>query len=386
MALAFALRLGMGLLRGPDFVEQGYSFYADIAQTLVNGGGFCHAPGEDCAIRMPLYPLLVAPFVATGVEYPGLTIVQALIGAAAPALAFALAAQLFDRRVGLLTAFLVAVDPYAVVHDAAFQETVVLNVLVLLAVLLLSRAATSRSAKLAVGAGIVLSLAVLTTARIAPLAGLAVLWMALGDGLRNAGRHRLAIAVATPLVLLVGLWVGRNATVVGAPVLTTETGVSLWIAHNESTMEVYPHRSIDEVEEVAWPRLSQEARDRLEAETDPVRRDRAYAALAWSYVRDHPWRSPVDALSRVVQSFSGRLSPAHDWPVQLGFMAWALPLNVLGIIGLFRAMRVERTHLLGLLVFASVAVTAAVFWSHTSHQSYLQVFTILYASSLVKSA
>ena len=131
---------------------------------------------------MPLYPLLVAPFVASGL-IPGLVIFQALIGAAAPALAFALAAQLFDRRVGLLTAFLVAVDPYAVVHDAAFQETVVLNVLVLLAVLLLSRAAASRSAKLAVGAGMVLSLAVFTTARIAPLAGLAVLWIALGDGL-----------------------------------------------------------------------------------------------------------------------------------------------------------------------------------------------------------
>ena len=67
-------------------------------------------------------------------------------------------------------------------------------------------------------------------------------------------------------------------------------------------------------------------------------------------------------------------------------MALALPLNVLGIIGLFRAVRVDRTHLLGLLVFASVAVTAAVFWSHTSHQSYLQVFTILYASSLIQSA
>ena len=94
--------------------------------------------------------------------------------------------------------------------------------------------------------------------------------------------------MATPLVLLVGLWVGRNATVVGAAVLTTETGLSLWIAHNESTMEVYPHRSVDEVAEVAWPRLSQEWRDRIEAASDPVSRDRAYAALAWSYVRASP--------------------------------------------------------------------------------------------------
>ena len=206
-------------------------------------------------------------------EDPELVIVQALIGAAAPALAFALAAQLFDRRVGLLTAFLVAVDPYAVVHDAAFQETVVLNVLVLLAVLLLSRAAASRSAKLAVGAGVVLSLAVLTTARIAPLAGLAVLWMAFGDGLRNTGRYRLAIVVATPIVLLVGLWIGRNATVVGAPVLTTETGQSLWFAHNRSTMTIYPSRSIDEVREVEWPQLDPATRDHIEAAAgDPVDR------------------------------------------------------------------------------------------------------------------
>ena len=382
VGFAFLLRFAVALVRGPDFIEQGYSFYASIAHTFLSGGGFCDAPGDGCAIRMPLYPLLVAPFLAAGVEYPWLVLFQAAIGAAIPALLFATAVQLFDRRVGLLAALVAAVSPYAVVHDAAFQETVVLNALVLLAALLLIRATAARRLGLAVAAGVALSLAVLTTARIAPLVGLAILWTVFGEGLPDRSRRRLAVAVAAPVLVLVGLWVARNCVVVGAPVLTTESGLSLWIAHNESTMAIYPNRSIDQVEAAAWPDVEPAIRDRIEAAAgDPVRQDRAYAALAWSYVRDHPGRVAADALYRAAHSFSGLLSPGHDWPVQATYLAFALPLNVLAIIGLLRAIRADRTHLLMLLVFASVAITAAVFWAHTSHQSYLHPFTILYASS-----
>ena len=250
VGVAFLLRAAIVLFNGPDFVEQGYSFYASIATTFLNGGGLCDAPGDGCAVRMPVYPLLVAPFLAAGLDYPWLGLFQAAIGALIPALVFATAVQLFDRRVGLLAALLTAVSPYAVIHDGAFQETVVLNALVLLAVLLLIRSVAARNRRLGIAAGVALALAVLTTARIAPLVGLSVLWAAFGDGVPDRGRRRLAIAVVLPILLVVGLWVARNVVVVGAPVLTTETGLSLWIAHNEATMTIYPNRSVDAIEAV----------------------------------------------------------------------------------------------------------------------------------------
>ena len=64
-------------------------------------------------------------------------------------------------------------------------------------------------------------------------------------------------------------------------------------------MTIYPSRSIDEVREVEWPLLDPEMRDHIDAAAmDPVRQDRAYAALAWTYVREHPGRTVVDALNQ----------------------------------------------------------------------------------------
>ena len=184
--------------------------------------------------------------------------------------------------------------------------------------------------------------------------------------------------------MLVGLWIARNHALVGSPVLTTEAGLSLWIAHNDSMMTLYPNRSVDEVNQLAWQRLSPQLRDHLDAAaSDPVRLDRIFAGLAWSYIREHPLRAAADGAARAVHAFSGWLSPARQWPIQLSYAALFLPINVLALAGLWRAVKSDQRHAVMLPVFASVALTAGVFWMHTSHQSYLDVFRMIYASSIL---
>ena len=380
-AAAFSLRMVAGLLKGPEFVENGYGFYAEIAQTLWNGGGFCQAPGEECAVRMPIYPTLIAPFVSTGNAYPWLIVLQAMLGSGVVLAAALLGRLLFNRQVGLLAGAVAAVNPYAVVHGPSLQDTVVINFLSALAVVLLILSSRQHAVKLGVAAGVVLGLTVLTSARMLPFAVVALLWVAYN----RWGSRGAVAAVAAPAMLLVALWCARNAYVLGTPVLTTEAGLSLWLGNHGTMLGVYPTRSIDEVQDVAWASLNPEAQRRLEAlSSDPVGLDRAFGDLAIDSFRERPVEHGLAAAWKVGVSLGGWLSPARSWPVQLGYAAVYIPLNVLAVIGLWRARHGGSGHTLVLLVFAAFVVTTAVFWAHTSHRSYLHIFKIIYAASVVE--
>ena len=385
VALAFLLRLISGLVRGSGFVDDGYSFYAEIARTFWDGNGLCYAPNDGCAVRVPLYPVLVAPFIAAGVAYPWLIILKALVGALQPLIAYGLGSALFNRRVAFVAAIGAAINPYAVWHGPSFQDTVIFNALIASAVLLLIHARRRDDPATSLTAGLCLALAMLTTARLILFVPVALAWMMAarrGSGLR--ARVLQTACVALPVVLLVGGWVARNARVVGAPVLTTEFGLSLWLANHPVTLAFLPDRSIDLATPVAWALLTHsERRAVLELSDSAVAEDRYFARLAIDNVAHDPWRVAAGAFRKVVYSFNGWLSPARGWPLQLAYLAIFAPLNALGLVGLWQRRRAGPEHLLVLLLFVTFTVTTAIFWAHTSHRSFLHVFLIVYAASVV---
>ena len=58
-----------------------------------------------------------------------------------------------------------------------------------------------------------------------------------------------------------------------------------------------------------------------------------------------------------------------------------MPVHLLAAVGLWRVRRRWREHLVVGVVFLAFALTTAVFWAHTSHKSYLDVFLFVYASA-----
>ena len=385
VAVAFVLRLIAGLSRGPGFVGEGYSIYADLARTFWDGHGLCYAPGEGCTIRMPLYPVLAAPFLAAGTAYPWLMVLQAAIGATLPLIAFGIGRHLFTTRIAWIAAAGVALDPYAIVHGAGFQETVVFNALLAASVLLLFNAVRSRGAGTSAAAGLALALATLTTARMVLFLPVALAWLASRRG--NAPpRLRMArvVLASIPIVALLSGWMARNASVVGRPTLSTEFGLSLWLGSHEETRRRVPAESIDRVTTVAWNGLPDGHRRRLiELGDDPVEQDRFYASLAVSQIARRPGDTALSMAKKVALSFAGYLSPARPWPIQLAYAAMFLPLNVLALAGVWRVRHAGGGHLLVALLFASFAVTTALFWAHTSHKSFLHPFLFLYAASVI---
>jgi len=233
-------------------------------------------------------------------------------------------------------------------------------------------------------AGLGLALAVLTTARIALFVPLALLWVGLVGAPTLALRGRRVLLVALPVVLLVGGWIVRNWVVVGAPVLTTESGESFWGANNEWTFDYLPDRSIDLAVVKSYEALSPERQRALNGlEDHEVARDRLVAGWGWEYIHAHPALTLWRAGRKLWSAASGRLSPSEGRSrLELtGYSLVFLPVHLLAAIGLWRARRQGSEHLLVAFVLLGFAVTTATFWAHTSHKSYLDVFLFIYAAA-----
>jgi 4-amino-4-deoxy-L-arabinose transferase-like glycosyltransferase len=170
-ALAFILYLppAMAVVQlSPDAVE-----YVDVARRLLAGEGYTlgvkayHFGGTEVlhdglAERPPLYPLLLAGLLGTGIGLPGAQVVNALLGAACAALVYGLGAALFGRRTGLLAGALAAASP-AVLARIIPPMTEALGVsLTLLATWLVVRGLEHRSTRPFLLGGLALGLAYLT--------------------------------------------------------------------------------------------------------------------------------------------------------------------------------------------------------------------------------
>ena len=103
---------------------------------------------------------------------------------------------------------------------------------------------------------LVLALAMLTTVRLLLFLPLAVIWAVMPWTRRRdrITRETCASWWSCRCVLLVGAWAFRNDRLIAAPVLSTESGLSLWIATHPIAMTVLPNQTIDLVEERALAR------------------------------------------------------------------------------------------------------------------------------------
>jgi 4-amino-4-deoxy-L-arabinose transferase-like glycosyltransferase len=381
VAAAIVLRAGLRLAGGQDaFLTHGYTFYLSIADHVIIGEGFCHQTGAECAVRMPLYPLLLAPFQALGLVYPAVVIVQSMLGGLTVWLAWWIGRELFNERAALLAAAATAFNPYNLQHDTSLQDTALVNALVLAAVALLIAAHRTRREALWAAAGLVIALSILTSARTALFAPAAV-WWAFTGGEPVAARMRRTVLLSLPIALLTGGWMLRNAVVVGAPVLNTESGEALFYGNNPFTFSHFPERSIDDTA-AEFHRLPAAHLERYEAVSgQELARDRLLGQWAVEYVAAHPLDTAVGALRKLWVVAAAELSPARGPVVQWGYRGVFLIVHALALLAAWRAR--GREHRLIFLLVLAFAVTTAIFWAHTSHKSFLDPILFIYAAAAV---
>lgn len=365
-----------------DFWDNGYSFFYDLASNVAAGKGLCI--GGDSAMRMPAYPLFLALTALAGKNYLWIVIPQALLGAGTVLCAYLIARDLFGHSTGIVAAVLTALYPYYVVHDIALQETGLFTFLTALPVFLLLRARRGYLMAEWALAGLVLGTAVLTRQTLAPFAAGALVWI----GVFSEGSHWQKLyrvsAVLLPLGLIVGSWMARNYLVVGAPVLTSEFGRQLWNANNAKTFSHYPTESIDRSEAEAFQALTPAERLELqEASANEIRESDWFLKKGLDYIQVHPLGTLGAAGRKIAAGFSWSFNPRREPLVQAVYLVSYGSIAILGLFGSVLTRRRWKEHSLIYLLFLTFVGVTSVFWAHTSHRSYLDVYLIVFSAYVV---
>ncbi len=385
-ALAFVLRLGSRLLRGPaSFFDVGYTFLFDIAQSIATGYGISEGDHIPETFRMPLYPIFLAGLTLGHRTIWPVAIAQSLIGAGIAFSAALLARQMFEGQLGARTAVLAsgitALYPYYVIHDTAQQETSLYTLLTVLAVIVLQRVLPAGSLSTAALAGLILGLDVLTRSTIVPFALLAPLWL--------VARKRAAAGCMCALVtaVVVSPWLWRTYELTGVPTLSTEAGIELWTGNNGFLFCCYPIDSSDVSKEEAWNALSaQDQRELAQLAGNAALRDRWFKQRALDYIRAHPWDTVRDGMRKNAAAFGLLPSARKSLVPNLVHAISYGPVMLLGLYGMVRRRSRWRDDSLIYALFASFILVTAVFFGDTSHRVFLDLYWIVFAAGALVSA
>jgi 4-amino-4-deoxy-L-arabinose transferase-like glycosyltransferase len=392
LLVAFTLRVAWRLHLGEtDFWTNGYVFFDGMARSVAAGHGLVSPTPPNgleggWAMRQPLYPLFLAATYLFGHHWLVVVACEALFGVAVAACAFWLGRRWFGAGAGLVAATLAAIYPYYVVHDTALQDTSMVDAGAAIALCLLLKARASPSIWMWLAAGLAAGLAVLIRGTLLPFGAAALVWLALaGEGQTRRRLARAGVA-AVALALVLGAWMARNEVVIGAPVVSTEIGIELYEANGPLTFNYYPRISMDRSAYAARQAMSPADR-RAVAALPEAARSNWFMQRALAYMAAHPGETLAGAARKLAAGFSPVLNPERDRATEIAYALSYTPILALGLIGLAAAARRGwREQSLVWLQFAGFALVTAVFWAHTSHRVYLDVYLMVFAAPVILGA
>ena len=384
---AFALRLAIRAVTGTArYWIDGYTMYPELAANLVAGRGYAFDGSGPTAFRVPLYALFIAA-TTWGSRNPWTLIVaQSIVSSGLAALAGLIARRLYGPAAGLVAAAWCAAYPYYAWHDVGLQESGLFAALTALATWLLLAERDARRLRLAVAAGLVLGLAILTRAMLLPFAGLALGWLFLPDERGTPWRLRALSAAlcACALLATIAPWMVRSHALTGSYALGTEGGQSLYAGASPLLFARFPQASIDESRDLifrAIPPQETRARDAFSGD-NPARASAWYTAKAREMIAADPAGYARRALRKLAIAFGPRPAPHHGL-ADAGYAVWWVPLVLLGLAGAWRDRAQWRRNLLFAAHFAAFAAVTALVWAQTAHRAYLDVYLMVLAAPVV---
>lgn len=204
-------------------------YYEIMARQILTDHVYGYKSDRPNAYVTPGYPLFLAAVYGVtghaeeGRPWPVLVALQLLFGAGAIALVYVLGSDLAGERAGAIAAFLFALYPPGFLIAPLWLTEPLGTVALLGYVVLQLRALERRSVPLALAAGAVLALAVLTRPAVLPVAVVPFALRA-AFGPREGLVRQAALALAA-WALVMSPWVVRNVVVLHRPaVLSTHSG------------------------------------------------------------------------------------------------------------------------------------------------------------------
>jgi 4-amino-4-deoxy-L-arabinose transferase-like glycosyltransferase len=384
LAAAFAARIAVRVAFGEQyFWSNSYYMYYNMAADLVGGKGLCVPSG--CARLPPLYPLFLTVSVLAGRSFWLIVAPQALLGAGTALCAYLIGREIFNRRTGILACAMTAFYPYYLMHDTALQDTGMVTFCAALSVWLLLRAHRLNRNFDWLLAGVALGTMPLVRASVAPAIAVGLFWCVVWGASGNmSAKLRRGSILALAAMVTVGPWLFYTYRATGVPVFSSLIGPALWVGNNPDTFSHYPAGSIDRSRDEAWRNLS--AADRAELAgraNDEIATSNWYAHRALEFMRANPSVVVKGALQKIEAGFSWRLNPYRERLPEVAYFVGYVPVAILGILGMVLARERPATILIAMLFLAFIVVTA-IFWAHTSHRTYLDVYWIVFAASVIE--
>ena len=382
------------MLGRPHRVPTGDAFfYSGAANLLVQGKGFInpfsyywfHQSVQSAAYPPGFTLMLTAASLVGFTSFFAQRIWCAVLGALAVAVCGLTGREIGGERVGLITAFLVAVYPNIWMSDEmALSETVV-PLVVALVLLAAYRFWRFPSLKCGIWFGLALGLAVLTRDELS-LLGLVVLVPAVVRARQLPWRRRLVILAAASLsaLLVVAPWIGFNMSRFHDPVFIS-TGLGPTLASTDC-----PQTWSGAL--IGYWSLKCEGEAPDDPNLDESQRSAEAKAFAMRFVRSHESRVPTVALARVGRGFAFfhpiqeiDLDGAEGRPVHWALLGlWMYyGLLALGMAGVV-VLRRERVPLLPLAGVALTVVVAMVLaFGNTRYRMPFEVGLVVLAAAAI---
>jgi 4-amino-4-deoxy-L-arabinose transferase-like glycosyltransferase len=321
----------------PTFYDEGD--YHRIAASLAAGEGFSGSYGPT-AFRPPGQPLfLAAVYSVFGTSVRHAYVAQALLASLLPlVITWFARSELKHLGWASLAGALAALHPGMAYAGTTLYPVALTSLCLVLGVGYVRRAAQGPGRWSAPAAGLALGMTGLATPYLAPL-------VLVGGGLLALrGRVGRGLVVAVVGLLPVVVWVGRNAEVMGAPVLGTHGGYNLALGANDRA-SIFSGNALE-------PDLP-----RAEAPDDEIARDRAYREVALAWITRNPTTWLTLAAGRAVATLDSTGRPATgEAPRGAAVRAIGLVVTAGVVVGLAGVVLARRRIAAQLVVVAFVLV------------------------------
>lgn len=342
------------LLQTGRFVSYDYFTYVIPDETA--------RPVRAETIRTPVYPLLLAAFLRTPLDLPGVVFLQHVLAIGISLIVYLLTSHATrSSTAALFAGVIAATHPTAVAVANQIMTETLAAALILGALIALRRSLERRSAAWAAASGLLLGVATLTrpVALYLPLLLIPLFWA-------QARRAVPVVIFAVSSLLLPALWAARNARETGVATISSISGDNLlfYRAGGSLVIDTLPAREALIALQLQhgfynklnreWPALYSRAMDLARSEgADTAALNHAQRAVyfrrvAFPILRDHPRAALAMSVSGFIELFWNSLAmTAADHGVDyrtacLIFIPAAWAASAFGAIGLVALWKRDR--------------------------------------------
>ncbi|TMF80332.1 MAG: glycosyltransferase family 39 protein [Chloroflexi bacterium] len=381
--VGFLLTLAYGGYLAPDWdpIRDDQQEYLALARGIVATGEYTRATGTESFVpeplRLPGYPIFIAPLCVRGCSMWGITFVQAIVVAILVVIVAKFAATLIGKRGGVIAGGMVALNPSFAFFGAHALSDVLGTVLMVGSVAAAAMLIPSRRAG-GLFAGVLFAGSVLTRPLFVVALPVTMLAVALRHGLRRTAAP-LALLVIV-FALAVAPYVAYTESAFGRP-LVGSSGTQLWMAYFEV------RGSLDAMER------DQEAAGRAALARFAAISDRAEQSRAWIVLDDElraravtliahdPWGFAARGVLRSAVLWTGDvpLRAEHITPTtaalwRVGGLTWFL-VGFLGAV--FMVRRGDPLTALPLLVILATWAVSYPLWAEGRYSLPAQPFVAI---------